>query len=124
MKTPDHRFRKVLIILGANIVISWLIGYLLKDWLIKLLSPPIYYQLVIFISLMVAPSVNLLYIKYIDSALKKKEDSLKAQLDPTILDGLKGEEKKYAESLLNPNMETSEQLRRLMAERDAFEKSR
>ncbi len=124
MKTPDHRFRKVIIVLAVNLMISWLTGYILKDFLIKILSPQIYYQLIVFISLMIAPSVGLLYTKHIHKRIKTKEDELKGKLNIETINNLKGDEKKYAESLMKPNVDVEETLRALKAEREAFEKSK
>lgn len=124
MKTPDHRFRKVLIVLGVNILISWVIGFLLKECLTKILSEPVYYQLIVLISLLVAPSVGYFYTKYVSSALQKRENSIRPHLDQSVIKELKGEERKYAESLMNPSMAISEQIRSIMAERDAFDKSK
>jgi len=124
MKTPDHRFRKVIVVLGVNIFISWLIGHAYKDLLIRHLSAQTYYQLIVFISLMIAPSVSVLYGAHIKYRLSSKEKKLRDKLDEDVINQLEGEEKEYAESLINPNIEISEQLRSLKAEREAFENSK
>lgn len=124
MKMPDHRFRKVIIVLAVNIFISWIIGNIYKDDLIKILSAQVYYQLVVLISLMIAPSITVLYSKYINLKLKAREKKISIKIDEQVLNELNGEDKEYAESLINPNIEISEQIRTLRAERDSFEKSR
>ncbi|MND14249.1 hypothetical protein D3C80_44340 [compost metagenome] len=123
MKMPDHRFRKVIIVLAVNIFISWVIGNIYKDVLIKTLSAQVYYQAVVLISLMIAPSISAIYSKYINFKLKSREKKISRRINDNILDKLNGDDKEYAESLINPAVEVHQQIKLLRAERDAFEKS-
>lgn len=123
MKMPDHRFRKVIIVLAVNIFISWVIGNIYKDVLINTLSAQVYYQAVVLISLMIAPSISAIYSKYINFKLKSREKKISRRIDDKILDKLNGDDKEYAESLINPAIEVHQQIKLLRAERDAFEKS-
>lgn len=123
MKMPDHRFRKVIIVLAVNIFISWVIGNIYKDVLINTLSAQVYYQAVVLISLMIAPSISAIYSKYINFKLKSREKKISRRINDKILDKLNGDDKEYAESLINPAIEVHQQIKLLRAERDAFEKS-
>lgn len=113
-----------MIVLALNILVSWLIGKVFKESLLALLSEQIYYQTIVFISLTIAPTVSVIYAILINTSLKNKERDIINQLNPDVINSLKGEEKKYAESLMNPSIEISEKIRKLKSERESFENSR
>ncbi|WP_133461095.1 hypothetical protein [Scandinavium goeteborgense] len=113
-KTSDVTL--LLISLFTNIFISFVLGHQYKTQLIELLSEPIYYQCIIFISLTIP-----VIIKEIDTfqkgwrfnnGLKKLQKSAR-QIDREKLDE---NERQMLDEMTNRDIETGTRIRELYAE--------
>ncbi|WP_370965274.1 hypothetical protein [Enterobacter wuhouensis] len=121
MKTNSD-MRLFLVAMLINMVITVLIGYNYKEALVKYLSPAVYYQAVVFISLTL-PYI----IKYTDRKIRLYQLSrgikkLKSQVDEEKQKNLDKTTRAMFEKIVNTDVTTSETIKGLHDELEALTK--
>ncbi|NIG15859.1 hypothetical protein [Pantoea sp. Cy-640] len=119
-KNPEMRL--FLLSMLVNIITSFLIGYKYKDNLIAILSPALYYQVVVFLSLLL-PHV----IKYLDKEfrffwLNRKIEKLKREIDESKQHQLDEKTREMFNNVINNNARTSQVIKDIHDELESMTK--
>ncbi|ELY6402205.1 hypothetical protein [Cronobacter sakazakii] len=106
----------------VNMIITVIIGYKYKDPLINFLSPAVYYQAVVFISL-ITPHI----IKYTDRRIRlhklsKGIEKLKAEIDNEKQQKLDDTTREMFEKIVNTDVTTTETIKSLHDELESLSK--
>lgn len=118
----NSEMRLFLVAMLINMIITFLIGYKYKEPLISALSPAIYYQAVVFISLLL-PHL----IKYADRKIRLHQLSrgirkLKSQIDDEKQKNLDQTTRAMFEKIVNTDVTTNETIKGLHDELEALTK--
>jgi len=110
-KNPEMRI--FLLSMLANIIITYLMGYKFKDFMLSTLSAPVYYQLLVFISLCLPLLIKFgdrkIRVHLLDSNIKKLRDSQSTE----STEGLDEDTLKKLEVLTNTNFKKAEMIKEM-----------
>jgi len=105
-----------------NMVVSFLIGHLYKDFLISFLSPTIYYQFIVFLSLLIPYIIKYTNRKIRIYNLSNGIKKIKQEVDPEKQKKLDESTKAMYERLVNTDVTANERIRDLHEELEALTK--
>lgn len=114
--------RLFLIAMFVNMVIAFFLGHLLKDWLIKTISPAIYYQAIVFISLLLPYIIRHLDRKYRLKKLEKRIKKLKSTVTAEDQETLDKKTKAMFDKVVNTNVTTHEEIKDIYDEMESLTK--
>ncbi|EAO2687663.1 hypothetical protein [Salmonella enterica] len=106
----------LLISLFLNIIISFLLGYKYKNQLISLLSEPIYYQIIIFISLTAPVLIKKIDATHSNWRFNKSIKTLQESANKIDRNKLDDSEKEMLDEMTNRDVATGAKIRELYAE--------
>lgn len=118
----NHDMRLFLIAMFVNMVIAFFVGYKYKDILLKNLSPEIYYQAIVFISLTLPYIIKHFDRKIRLSTLNKKIERLKQEVDPEKQKNLDKNTRAMFEKVVNTDVSTTEMIKDLHDELESLTK--
>lgn len=109
----NPEMRIFLISMIANIIITYLMGFRYKDMLINNLSSPVYYQLLVFISLCLPLIIKLCDRKARLYLLDYKIKRLKDHVNPEMRESLDEETLAKLETLTKGDLKTTEMIKEM-----------
>ncbi|EQA6234145.1 hypothetical protein ACX5DZ_000813 [Enterobacter hormaechei] len=119
---PNHEMRLFLIAMFINMVISFLLGYKFKDSLITLMSPAIYYQAIVFISLLLPHAIKHFDRKIRLSKLSKNIEKLKSDVNIDKQNNFDENTRAMYEKVVNTDISTTETIKNLHDELESLTK--
>lgn len=121
MKSSSE-MRLFLVSMFSNMIVSYLIGFKYKDGLITSLSPAIYYQLIVFISLLLPYLIKYLDRKVRLHLLSRGIKKLKNNLDLNAKDSLDENTRKMFDSLVDNDFHTATTIKNMHDELEDLKK--
>lgn len=106
--------------MALNMIISYLLGYAFKDKIISAISAPIYYQLIVFISLTLPFLIKSTDKKVRLFILDKKIQKLKREMDDSKRESLDENTQKMYSTLVGSEVKTSEAIKSMHDELESL----
>lgn len=114
--------RLFLIAMFVNMVITFFLGHLFKDWLIRTITPAIYYQAIVFISLSLPYLIKHFDRKHRLRKLEKRIKKLKSSVTAEAQETLDKKTKAMFDKVVNTNVTTQEEIKDIHDEMESLTK--
>lgn len=116
----NAEMRVFLTSMAINMIISYLLGFKYKEPLIETISSAIYYQLIVFISLLLPHLVRFIDRKFRFHMLERGIQKLKRDIDENKINKLDKETIKMYEKLVNSEVKASENIKNMHNELESL----